>query len=70
MEVIATLNINLGLGSKNPSLKITKNTNISEMIKDFVKQYELPTEAEKIIWTKIQAELTKERVSLSPLPNK
>lgn len=44
MEVIATVNINLGLGSSNPSLKITKETDIPSMIKKFVKEFKLPSE--------------------------
>ena len=44
MEVIATVNINLGLDSQNPSLKITRDTDIPLMIKKFVKEYKLPTE--------------------------
>lgn len=44
MELLATVNINLGKGIKNPSLKITKETNIPQMIKEFVREYKLPQE--------------------------
>jgi hypothetical protein len=54
---LATININIGLGSSNPSLVIYSKDSIGEKVNKLIDEYKLPKHVYKIIMTQINAEL-------------
>ena len=52
--VLATLNINIGLGKNNPSLVLYNNQDVNQTIAKFIKEYNLPQKAYFIIVEKVK----------------
>lgn len=58
-EVLATVNINIGLGSKNPTLTIRASDNLADLINKLISDYQLPRTVHAIIMDRVQQELAK-----------
>ena len=56
-SILATVNINIGLGKDNPSLIIKKHDNINTLIQDLIKKYQLPEKVFSIIMDRVSQEL-------------
>lgn len=68
-SILATVNINIGLGKDNPSIIIKKNDNINILIHDLIKKYQLPDKVFSIIMDRVSQELepkVKEQRSHTP----
>lgn len=55
--ILATININIGLGKDNPTLVIKANDNISNLIEKLIIDYQLPKKVHSIIMERVQREL-------------
>jgi hypothetical protein len=53
-SILATVNLNIGLGSKNPVLTIRANDNLSTLIDELVEEYKLPQKVHGIIMEKVK----------------
>lgn len=58
-QVIATVNINIGLDNNNPVLIIHEQEDISELISKLIEQYSLPKKVHAIIMERVQEQLNK-----------
>jgi len=56
-QVIATVNINIGLGKQNPSLVIRKDDNVPLLVNKLIEDYKLPKKVFAIIMERVSQEL-------------
>ena len=52
--VLATVNINIGLGKNNPALTIRKTDNLEELVNQLINQYQLPKNVHQIIMQRVE----------------
>ena len=52
--VLATVNINIGLGKNNPVLTIRKTDNLEELVNQLINQYQLPKNVHQIIMQRVE----------------
>lgn len=67
MEVIATVNINIGLGKNNPSLVIRENDSISVLVNKLIMDYNLPKKVYSIIMDKVKEQLGSNCIQLKTI---
>jgi hypothetical protein len=53
-SVLATVNINIGLGKGNPSLVIKQGDNIAKVIDKLISDYQLPRKVHAIIMQRVK----------------
>ena len=53
-SILATVNINIGLGSGNPDLTIRANDNLSSLIDELILEYKLPQKVHGIIMERVK----------------
>lgn len=61
--VLATVNINIGLGSDNPTLTIRATDNLPALIDKLIRDYCLPKTVHPIILEAVNQELVKNKAS-------
>jgi hypothetical protein len=74
--ILATVNINIGLGKNNPVLTIRASDNVADMVEKVINDYQLPKKVHAIIMERVKQELpepstptikAKETVTRTPL---
>jgi hypothetical protein len=61
--ILATVNINIGLGKDNPVLTIRANDDLSGMVDQLISDYQLPRKVHSIIMRRVQEQLPQTPVS-------
>jgi hypothetical protein len=76
-QVLATINLNIGLGKDNPSLVIRNGDKIETLVSQLISDYQLPAKVYGIIMERVKEELplasspkTIERTPKTPLHDK
>ena len=53
-SILATININIGLGNENPIFTIRKYDNISTLVDKLIEDYQLPEKVHGIIMERVK----------------
>ena len=56
-SILATVNINIGLGKDNPVLTIRKKDKIPELVDKLIQDYQLPQKVHSIIMERVKQEI-------------
>lgn len=56
-SILATVNINIGLGKDNPVLTIRKKDKIPEIVDKLIQDYQLPQKVHSIIMERVKQEI-------------